>query len=82
LTGRIRDEVVGFVHDEILVEQPNEGGHVSEDKVRRVEEIMCRMMGQVLVGDIPVGCEAALSERRHPGFPIPPRRRSGPEMIG
>jgi hypothetical protein len=36
---------------------------VSESKVRRVEEIMCRTMGQVLVGEIPVGCEAALSER-------------------
>jgi DNA polymerase I-like protein with 3'-5' exonuclease and polymerase domains len=55
--------VVGFVHDEILVELPDEGGYVPEAKVRRVEEVMCRQMGQVLVGDIPVGCEAALSER-------------------
>jgi hypothetical protein len=31
--------------------------------VRRVEEIMCRAMASVLVGDIPVACEAALSRR-------------------
>src|SRR5262249_21743381 len=55
--------VVGFVHDEILVELPDEGGYVWEAKVRRVEEIMCRQMEEVMVGGIPVGCEAALSER-------------------
>ena len=55
--------MVGFVHDEILVELPDEGGYVSEAKVRRVEGIMCRAMESVLVGDIPVGCEAALSSR-------------------
>jgi hypothetical protein len=57
--------VVGFVHDEVLVELPDEGGYVSEEKVRRVEEIMCRQMEEVLVGDIPVACEAALSRRWH-----------------
>jgi DNA polymerase I-like protein with 3'-5' exonuclease and polymerase domains len=57
--------VVGFIHDEILVELPDEGGHVSEAKVRRVEEIMCRAMESVLVGNIPVACEAALSRRWH-----------------
>jgi hypothetical protein len=55
--------VVGFVHDEILVELPDEGGHVAEATVRRVTEIMRAQMAQVLVGDIPVGCEAALSRR-------------------
>ncbi len=55
--------VVGFVHDEILIELPDEGGYVSEARVRRVEEVMCREMAGVLVGDIPVGCEAALSRR-------------------
>jgi hypothetical protein len=53
--------VVGFIHDEMLVELPDEGGYVSEDKVQRVVEIMCREMEGVLVGDIPVECEAALS---------------------
>jgi hypothetical protein len=55
--------VVGFVHDEVLVELPDEGGYVSEARVRRVEEIMCRRMAEVLVGEIPVACEAALSVR-------------------
>jgi hypothetical protein len=55
--------VVGFVHDEILVELPDEGGYVSEARVRRVEEVMCRAMGGVLGSDIPVGCEAALAHR-------------------
>ena len=36
---------------------------MSEAKVRWVEEIMCRAMRQVLVGEVLVGCEAALSER-------------------
>jgi len=51
------------VHDEALVELPDEGGFVSEAKVRRVVEIMCARMAEVLVGDIPVACEAALSRR-------------------
>jgi hypothetical protein len=55
--------VVGFVDDEILLELPDEGGYVSNEKVRRVKEIMCREMESVLVGDTPVGCEAALSAR-------------------
>jgi hypothetical protein len=55
--------VVAFVHDEVLVELPDEGGYVSEDKFRRIEDIMCRAMEQVLVGSIPVGCESALSAR-------------------
>jgi hypothetical protein len=55
--------VVGFVHDEVLVELPDEGGFVAEARVRRVEDILCCQMEQVLVGGIPVGCEAALSDR-------------------
>jgi hypothetical protein len=55
--------VVGFVHDELLIELRDEGGYVSEEKVRRVEEIMCRKMAEVLLGDLRVGCEAALSHR-------------------
>jgi DNA polymerase I-like protein with 3'-5' exonuclease and polymerase domains len=57
--------VVGFVHDEVLVELPDEGGFVSEARVRRVEDIMRRQMEGVLVGGIPVGCESALSRRWH-----------------
>jgi hypothetical protein len=55
--------VVGFIHDEVLVELPDEGGYVAEEKVRRVEQIMCGEMEAVLVGDIPVGCESALARR-------------------
>jgi hypothetical protein len=55
--------VVGFVHDEVLVELPDEGGYVSEATVLRVKEIMCRQMEEVLVGGIPADCEAALSRR-------------------
>jgi hypothetical protein len=55
--------VVGFVHDEVIIEVPDEGGYVSESTVRRVVEIMCTKMAEVLVGDIPVSCEAAVSTR-------------------
>jgi DNA polymerase I-like protein with 3'-5' exonuclease and polymerase domains len=55
--------VVGFVHDEVLVELPDEGGYVSADRVRRVEEIMRREMEKVLVGGIPVAVESKLSRR-------------------
>jgi site-specific DNA-methyltransferase (adenine-specific) len=53
--------IVGFIHDENLVEMPDEGGYVSEATVNRVREIMCRAMESVLAGGIPVDCEAALS---------------------
>jgi DNA polymerase family A len=55
--------VVAFIHDEFLVELPDEGGYVSEAKVRRVEEILCREMENVLVGGVPAGCESAVSRR-------------------
>jgi hypothetical protein len=55
--------VVGFVHDEVLLELPDEDGHASEATVNRVREIMCRAMEQVLFGGIPADCEAALSRR-------------------
>jgi hypothetical protein len=55
--------VVGFVHDEVIIELPDEGGYVSEAKVKRIVEILCARMAEVLVGDIPVGCEPVLSRR-------------------
>jgi hypothetical protein len=42
---------------------PTRAATYSEAKVRRVEEVMCRAMAGVLVGGIPVGCEAALARR-------------------
>lgn len=55
--------VVGFVHDEVLVELPDRGGYVHEAEVNRVVEIMCGSMRSVLVGDIPVACEYTLGWR-------------------
>jgi site-specific DNA-adenine methylase/DNA polymerase I-like protein with 3'-5' exonuclease and polymerase domains len=55
--------VIGFIHDEVLIELPDEGGHVSEAVVQRIEDILCRKMEDVLIGGIPVACEAALSTR-------------------
>jgi hypothetical protein len=55
--------VIGFVHDEILIELRDDGGFVAEALVNRVKDIMCRKMEEVLVGGIPVECEAALSTR-------------------
>jgi hypothetical protein len=53
--------VVGFVHDEILIEVPDEGGYVSEAVVDRAIAIMCEAMASVLTGEIPVECEASVS---------------------
>ena len=53
--------IVGFVHDEVLIELPDEGGYVSLDLVERAVAILCEEMASVLVGGIPVGCEATLS---------------------
>jgi hypothetical protein len=53
--------VVGFVHDEVLVELPDEGGSVPLAAVERVKAVLCEEMAAVLVGEIPVECEAALA---------------------
>jgi hypothetical protein len=53
--------VVGFVHDEVLVELPDRGGYVPLAEVERVEAILCGAMEEVLGGGIPVACESAVS---------------------
>jgi DNA adenine methylase len=53
--------VVAFIHDEVLVEVPDEGGHVSVSVVERVEQILKDQMTSVLAGDLPIKCEPALS---------------------
>jgi len=53
---------VGFIHDEILVELPDQGGYVDKHIVDNVVGIMRESM-QELTGDIPVSCEYALSDR-------------------
>ena len=52
--------VVGFIHDEILVELPDQGGYVDQYLIDAVVKIMKDSM-QEMVGDVPVGCEYALS---------------------
>jgi site-specific DNA-methyltransferase (adenine-specific)/site-specific DNA-methyltransferase (cytosine-N4-specific) len=54
--------VVGFVHDEVLVELPDEGGFVSRAAIARIEQIMVAEMEKVL-GGLPAGVESALSTR-------------------
>lgn len=53
--------VIGFVHDEFLVELPDEGGFVRKEEVDRVVKILCSEMEVVLGGNLPVSCEATLS---------------------
>src|SRR5262249_21238987 len=53
--------VIGFVHDEVLVELEDEGGYVTKDRVDRIVEILCTEMQAVLGGGLPVECEATLS---------------------
>lgn len=52
--------VVGFVHDEILIELPDEGGYVCRKTVDEAITIIRRSMEEVTYG-IPVGCEYTLS---------------------
>ena len=53
--------VVLFIHDEVVIEVPDEGGFVSKDVVDRNVRFMCEEMESVLPGDIPVVCEATVS---------------------
>ena len=46
--------VIAFVHDEVLVELPDEGGYVSRATVDRITGILCTEMQSVLGGDLPV----------------------------
>jgi hypothetical protein len=52
--------VVAFIHDEVVIEVPENADHATE--ARRVEEIMNRSMEEV-TGNVPVACEYALSRR-------------------
>lgn len=51
--------LVGFVHDEFIIEVPIEANHTEEAK--RVEQIVCDGMGAAINGAVPVGVEFALS---------------------
>ena len=52
--------VVAFIHDEVIVELPDDADHTAE--AIRIENIMNRSM-KVVAGDVPVACEYALSRR-------------------
>lgn len=54
--------VVGFVHDEVLVELPDQGGYVDLQQAEQVDQILCRSMEEV-TGSVPVACEFALANR-------------------
>jgi hypothetical protein len=52
--------VVGFIHDEVIIELPEDVDHAAE--ALRVESIMNRAM-EVVTGEVPVAVEYALSRR-------------------
>jgi hypothetical protein len=49
------------MHDEFVIEVPDEGGLISKEVVDRNVSIVCEEMASVLHGDIPVVCEATVS---------------------
>ena len=51
---------MAFIHDELLVEMPDEGGFVTQARAEAVVEIIRDSM-QELTADIPVGCEYSLA---------------------
>lgn len=54
--------VVGFVHDEILIELPDQGGYVPRKIVEKIVEIIRQNMAEVTY-EVPVSCEYTLSTR-------------------
>ena len=54
--------VVGFVHDEVLIELPDQGDYVDRSAVEAVVTIMIESM-QEMTGDVPVKCEYTVSDR-------------------
>lgn len=61
---RLVDEgyrVVGFVHDELLIEVPDEGGYVYEETVTRIRHVVNEEMEAVLGPRVPAECEASVS---------------------
>ena len=56
---RARYKVIGFVHDEFVIELPVEADHARE--ARRIEQIVCDAMSQVIDHTVPVSAEYALS---------------------
>jgi hypothetical protein len=53
-------EPLGFIHDEILFQVPDQGRHVDLAIVEKYERCMARAMEEV-TGAVPVACESTLS---------------------
>ena len=52
---------VAFVHDEVVVEIPEDGDHTAD--VQRIDSILKESMSEVLQSDIPIEVEIALADR-------------------
>jgi len=61
---RLGYQVVGFVHDEVLIELPK--GWDMDRAYRHVEQILCQTMQQ-LTPDIPITCEGLVADRWYKG---------------
>lgn len=53
-------KIVGFIHDEILIELPKTPTNTYTKEVKQIQEIICKSM-QELTGPIPISCSAAVS---------------------
>jgi DNA polymerase I-like protein with 3'-5' exonuclease and polymerase domains len=51
---------VGFIHDEYLLELPDQGGYVDQDEVEEVVALIRESM-QEMTGNVPVSCEYSVS---------------------
>jgi DNA polymerase I-like protein with 3'-5' exonuclease and polymerase domains len=52
--------VVGFIHDELLVELPDQGGFVALATCEKIKEIVCNAMAQV-TNTVPIDAEYSVS---------------------
>jgi len=52
--------IIGFIHDEIIIELPKTPTNTYTSEVKRIQDIICGSM-QELTGPIPISCSAAVS---------------------
>lgn len=55
-------KIIGFIHDEILVEIPDRGGYILEADAQRVIDIMCNEM-KAITGKVPIGCDYVVNKK-------------------
>lgn len=53
-------KIIGFIHDEIIVEIPETPAGTYTDEVKEIQSIICQSM-QELTGPIPISCSASVS---------------------